>query len=222
RPFAALADDINDTSHGVGSVERALRAARNFDVIYAVDAEGGEIKIATELIQLDPVDHDEVVVGVAASNEDAGYTTVPAGLADIDAGDFAQRFVNVLHTLVFDVLFGDDANGGADLRREHSARRRGDYDVFFDGAYLQMKVNSTVFAGSKIDARGKGGEARDIRDQRVGAGQQAFETELARGVGVAIVDGIQAGEEIDAGAGNDTTVGVENFAAESSMILCER
>src|SRR5262249_40345380 len=39
RAFAALADDVDNPGHGIRTVDRALRTARNFEVIDAVHSE---------------------------------------------------------------------------------------------------------------------------------------------------------------------------------------
>src|ERR1700674_4724633 len=82
RTFASFTDDIDCAGDGIGAVERALRAARHFDVVHTICRHGSEIEIAAEQIYLDTVDHHQVVVRIAAANKNAGRATVPATLID--------------------------------------------------------------------------------------------------------------------------------------------
>ncbi len=144
RAFAPLTDDVDHTGDRVGAVQRALRATRDLHVVHAINTQRSKVEVASELIDLDTIDHHQVVVGIASADKNAGGTAVATGLANLDSRKFSQDFVDVLRALVFDVLAGDNAYGRADLGGESSSGRSGHDDVLLDGAYLEMEIDAPI------------------------------------------------------------------------------
>ncbi len=55
--FTPFADDVDHTRDRVGAVQRALRATRDLHVVDAINAQRSKVEVASELIDLDPIDH---------------------------------------------------------------------------------------------------------------------------------------------------------------------
>src|SRR5207245_1053188 len=87
RTFAASADDVDDARDGVRAVKRALRPAGDFHAVHSVDGERSKVEVAAKLVDLDAVDHDQVVVGVAAANENDRLAAATARMVDCPDGN---------------------------------------------------------------------------------------------------------------------------------------
>ena len=138
--FAAPADDVDDARHGVRTVKRALRPACDFHAVHPVDGERREVEVAAELVDLDAVDHDQVIVGVAPADENARRAAAPARLVDFNTGDSAQHVEDALGAPVLDFGLIDDADRGPDLRRERAHERSRHHHALVDGADFEAQV----------------------------------------------------------------------------------
>ncbi len=128
--FTSFADDIDDAGDGVRTVQRARGAARNFDAINAIGCNRGKVKVSAELIELNAIDHDEVIVRVSAANEYGCGATSASGLAHFHVRNALQNLNDALCVPVLYLSFGDDADGRAKLRSQ-CARKRSGYDYLF-------------------------------------------------------------------------------------------
>src|SRR5580704_6446630 len=81
-----MADDLNDTGHGVGAVERAFSTVHDFDFIDVIESEVGKEEVAAREIHGSAVDEDFGKAGIAAVDKDGRKAADGAGSRESDAG----------------------------------------------------------------------------------------------------------------------------------------
>ena len=76
---AGAGPDLDDAGHGVGAVERALRAADEFEAIDFGERDGAEVGGLAGGVDGDAIDDEFVVGGFAAADEERGDAAALAG-----------------------------------------------------------------------------------------------------------------------------------------------
>ncbi len=118
---AAFGDDVDDAADGLGTVERALRAAENFNPLDIVHREVGEIEGVVEaVVDPDAVNENERVFRVGAAREHGDVAARLAALGDAEAGHFAQGVADRADLLALGLGPFDDGDGS---RRVFRLRR---------------------------------------------------------------------------------------------------
>src|SRR5262249_18914732 len=212
--------------HRVGAVDRALRAANQFDARGVVGGQVGEIVGPAGIIHRRAVDQDFGVIGLAAANEERGRAAAPARLRYRHAGRESQRVEEVAPLGARQFVRGDDERA---RRRFVSARlgsgRRNDYGVF-DGGDGQRDRNAGFAARPDLDRLRAAGLRQPIsfHGDGVVAWFQTVQFEYATLVGERLADRLPAVEEQnDAGAANRRGSGGTNYPARVGRRLrdCE-
>ena len=130
-------DVVDHPADGVGTVDRALRAAQHLDAGHVVGQQGGVVELAEERVRrLDPVDQGQDVVALGAAHADLGEAADPAGAADRDPRHVAQHVGDDADLPVLEVLGGDHGDRCAELVGRHAvgAAGSGDQQVLDHGA----------------------------------------------------------------------------------------
>ncbi len=91
-----------------------------------IGGEGGEVGEAADVVDGDAVDEDLGEVGVTAAQEERGFGAGLAFRCDLDAGDEAERLLDLEGV-------GEIAVGGEDGDRGSGLRERGGGAGFGDG-----------------------------------------------------------------------------------------
>src|SRR5205823_5135992 len=81
----AVGEDLYDAGHGVGAVERALRAVDDLDLIDVVEGEIGIIEVAAGVVHGRAIDEQFAEAGIAAVEENGREAADPAGACDGEA-----------------------------------------------------------------------------------------------------------------------------------------
>ena len=115
--------DVDDAGDGVWAIERAFRAAGYLNAFHAIGREWGEIKRAAKFVQLNAVNHHQIVIGLTTADVDTCHTSVAARLAHLDAGNSAQNIQHIERSAIFDILAGDHGDGRADFRYQRVSER---------------------------------------------------------------------------------------------------
>src|SRR5262249_46147534 len=126
---AAMAEKLNDSGDGVGSVESAFSAMDDFDFIHVVDRLIGEIEEAARLVDRCAVDEELGEIGVAAIEEKRGETAFAAGAGDGRAGKNLQRVGERDQLPPTNVVPCDGLHGGGGLAKLEWLGVGGDDDV---------------------------------------------------------------------------------------------
>ena len=79
RALTSRRHNVNHPGNGIRTEQGAFRTPRDLDVVHAVCGQGRKVEVAAELIQLNAINHHQVVVRVPASNEQAGDAPAPPG-----------------------------------------------------------------------------------------------------------------------------------------------
>ena len=180
RPSAPLpADHVDDAGESVRAIESALRAACQFHALGGAGGQGGEIEVATELVDLHAVNHHQVVVGVPTANEHTGHAPVPTGLVDLDAGEASQHFIHAASVALLNLLFADDVYRRADLRRQSAPERCRNNHALLDGAQLESQLHGARLFFSNFNVHRGCRESRSVRHQAVATAAQPGKFVLA-------------------------------------------
>ena len=125
---AATCGERDYSGEGVGAVEGAVRFAENLGARDAGGGDVGELDGSADVVGRDAVDEDLVGVGVASADVEAGGSAGLAGLGDLDTGDVAERFLDIL--VVGEVFPGEDGDRGVYLGKGGGGSGGGDGDFF--------------------------------------------------------------------------------------------
>ena len=87
---AGAAEHGDHAGHGIRAVERALRAAQQFDAVHALQGNGAKVEGPAGFVHWNSVDNDFVVVGVTTAYEQGRQSATLAGVTDDDAGKEAD------------------------------------------------------------------------------------------------------------------------------------
>ncbi len=170
------------------------------------------------MIQLDSINKNEVVVGIAAANKNAGGPAAAAGLADFHSGNATKNFKDAFRIPILDFLLGSDAGGCTDLLGNRRSERRGDNDLVLNGADFEMEAEGLRFSAAEIHFGRTVGEPNEASEHSVASFGQPFEAIAAFGIGNAVFDGGEPGKERDARVCDRARVRIQNLALKSGAV----
>src|SRR5208337_122136 len=114
--ITAMGEELDHAGDGIAAVERALRAADDFDLVNIFGGEAGEIDAAAGRIDGRAVHQHLGEIGIPAVQENGGGASGRAGAVDGDAGRELQQLRQRRGlTFVYD-LAGNDIGGRGGLR----------------------------------------------------------------------------------------------------------
>ena len=80
-----MREELDYAGHGVGAVERALRAVNHFYLLDVVEGKIGIIEIAAGFVGGRAIDENFCVVGISAVEEEGSQTADRAGAGETDS-----------------------------------------------------------------------------------------------------------------------------------------
>jgi hypothetical protein len=209
---AAACGEADDAGEGVRAVEGGVGLAQDLDLGYPRRGDVGQLYVAADVVGGNAVDQDLVVVRVAAADVHAGCAAFLAGLGNLDAGNEAERLLDV--EVVGELVGGQDGNGRGDLGQWDRGSGGGDGDGFGGGRCAQGDVG--VICLAERDDGGDEGRCGGA-DRVLGLGWGlGWEMVLACAVGPGCGDNLAVAEEIYLGADDD---GAERVADDSAYLM---
>src|SRR5262245_35855844 len=217
-----MSEELQHAGHSVGAVDRALRAANQFDARGVVGGQIGEIVRPAGVVHRRAVDQDFGVIGLAAANEEPGHAASPARLRGRHAGREPQRVEEVDPLGARQFVRGDDERDRRRLVRSGlGSGRRNHYGVF-DGGDGQRDRNAGFAASPYFDRLGAAGLRQPVgfHGDGVISRHQTIQYEYATLIGERLANRPPVMDEQNyAGAANWRGLGVNDYPAQVAARL---
>jgi len=123
-----MSENLNDAGHGIGAVQRALRAANEFQAVRSRQGQHAEVEYSAGIVDRDAVHNYLVVGGLAAAHKQGRQSAALPGRAHHCAGKKMQSVISRHRPHDFQLSRVQDF----DVGRSHAAWNQGASGAYVD------------------------------------------------------------------------------------------